>query len=86
MHLDSGVVQLLTSVAAKVEEQVDAELQRLEALTEDDLEEVRRKRLEALKRGAAKRQEWAARGHGTYREVPGEKARRRGGRRARRGR
>jgi hypothetical protein len=39
------------------------------------LEEVRRKRLEQMKRGAAKRQEWLARGHGTYREIPGERVR-----------
>jgi hypothetical protein len=80
MHANPGVIKLLeervTAVAKAVEDSLDDELHRLETLTEDDLEEVRRKRLEQMKRGAAKRQEWLARGHGTYREVPGEKARR----------
>ena len=80
MHANPGVIKLLeervTAVARAVEDSLDDELHRLETLTEDDLEEVRRKRLEQMKRGAAKRQEWLARGHGTYREVPGEKVRR----------
>ena len=82
MHANPGVIKLLeervTAVARAVEDSLDDELHRLETLTEDDLEEVRRKRLEQMKRGAAKRQEWLARGHGTYREVPGEKVRPRG--------
>ena len=65
------------SVAKTVENSIDDELHRLDTLTEDDLETVRQKRLEQMKRMAAKRQEWLARGHGTYREVLGEKARRR---------
>ena len=81
MHANPGVIKLLeerlVSVAAAVESSVDDELHRLENLTEDDLETVRQKRLEQMKRMAAKRQEWLARGHGTYREIPGEKARRR---------
>ena len=85
MHDNPGVIKLLeerlVSVATAVESSVDDELHRLDNLTEDDLETVRQKRLEQMKRMAAKRQEWLARGHGTYREVPGEKARRRPGKR-----
>ena len=81
MHANPGVIKLLeerlVSVATAVESSVDDELHRLDNLTEDDLETVRQKRLEQMKRMAAKRQEWLARGHGTYREIPGEKARRR---------
>jgi hypothetical protein len=86
MHANPGVIKLLqerlTSVAKAVEDSVDDELHRLDNLTEDDLEEVRRKRLEQMKRGAAKRQEWLARGHGTYREIPGERVRGAGARHA----
>ena len=80
MHANPGVIKLLeerlVSVAKTVENSIDDELHRLDTLTEDDLEVVRQKRLEQMKRMAATRQEWLARGHGTYREVPGEKARR----------
>jgi hypothetical protein len=79
MHANPGVIKLLqerlVSVATAVESSVDDELHRLDNLTEDDLETVRQKRLDQMKRMAAKRQEWLARGHGTYREVNGEKAR-----------
>jgi len=79
MHANPGVIKLLeerlVSVAKTVENSIDDEMHRLETLTEDDLETVRQKRLDQMKRMAAKRQEWLARGHGTYREVNGEKAR-----------
>jgi len=65
----------LRSVAQVVEDSVDSELHRLETLTEDDLEGMRRRRLEQLKRAAARKQEWLQRGHGEYKDIPGEKAR-----------
>jgi hypothetical protein len=79
MNANPGVIKLLEErvrcVAKAVEDSLDDELHRLDTLTEDDLEDVRRRRLEQMKRGAAKRQEWLARGHGTYREIPGERVR-----------
>jgi hypothetical protein len=64
--------QVLTAAKA-VEEHLDAQLDRLEKLDEDDLELIRERRLAEMKRIAAKKQEWASKGHGDYREIPTEK-------------
>jgi len=42
--------------------QVDAELNRLEQLTENDIEKMRTQRLEAMKQEHKKRQDWMANG------------------------
>lgn len=42
--------------------QVDAELNRLEQLTENDIEKMRNQRLEAMKQEHKKRQDWMANG------------------------
>ncbi|GAQ91287.1 hypothetical protein KFL_007590010 [Klebsormidium nitens] len=64
--------QVLTAAKA-VEEHLDAQLDRLDKLDEDDIEAIRERRLAEMKRLAAKKQEWAAKGHGDYREIPTEK-------------
>ncbi|EDV24653.1 Thioredoxin domain-containing protein 9 [Trichoplax sp. H2] len=56
-----------------VEDQVDAELHRLETLDEDELETIRAKRLEQMKKLNAQKQEWFSQGHGSYSEVADEK-------------
>jgi len=57
-----------------VEQQVDAELERLDkaAEDEDELEVLRRKRLESMKSAQRQRQEWLASGHGVYEELADE--------------
>ncbi|CAF3174665.1 unnamed protein product [Rotaria socialis] len=65
--------QKLMQAAQAVEEQVDAELNRLEKLTEEDMEKIRSQRLESLKQEHKKRQEWMANGHGEYEDLPSEK-------------
>ncbi|XP_012692696.1 thioredoxin domain-containing protein 9 [Clupea harengus] len=64
--------QVLQS-ARLVEEQLDAELERLERPDEDELERLKERRMEALKRAQKQKQEWMAKGHGEYREIPSEK-------------
>lgn len=60
--------------AAKVvEECLDAELKRLDNLDADDIDEIRRKRIQQLKNQAGKREEWIAKGHGKYDEIAEEK-------------
>lgn len=61
------------SAAAEYEDQLDAEIERLDNLKKDDLEELRRKRMEAMKNEHKKKTEMKAIGHGTYEEVLGEK-------------
>lgn len=66
-------MDIITKVLEKVEEQVDAELSKMNELEEDDLERLKEKRLEALKKAQKQKQEWMSKGHGEYREIPSEK-------------
>ncbi|KAK9794330.1 hypothetical protein WJX73_000880 [Symbiochloris irregularis] len=61
------------SAARAAEDQLDSQLHALNKLDEDDMEEMRRKRLEQMKIIAKKKQEWMNKGHGEYREIDGEK-------------
>ncbi|CAF0951291.1 unnamed protein product [Didymodactylos carnosus] len=56
-----------------IENQIDAEINRLEKMTEDDMEKVREQRLETMKKEHKKKQEWLTNGHGEYEELAGEK-------------
>lgn len=51
------------------EEKVDEELHRMERLDEDDIEVLRRRRVEQLKKVQAQKEEWRHKGHGEYREI-----------------
>ncbi|XP_076119587.1 thioredoxin domain-containing protein 9 [Alosa pseudoharengus] len=64
--------QMLQS-ARMVEEQLDAELGKLERMDEDELELLKVRRLEALKKAQKQKQEWMSKGHGEYREISSEK-------------
>eukprot|EP00922_Rhytidocystis_sp_ex-Travisia-forbesii_P006113 GHVS01008855.1.p1 GENE.GHVS01008855.1~~GHVS01008855.1.p1 ORF type:complete len:187 (-),score=32.80 GHVS01008855.1:544-1104(-) len=55
------------------EARVDEEIRKLDNLKEDDLEELREKRLRQLKAQAADRQKFASFGHGSYQELYNEK-------------
>jgi len=66
--------QRLLEAAKVVEEQVDAQLQELDNLDDDDYEAIRQKRLDQMKKMATKRDEWIQNGHGKYEELPDEKA------------
>merc|ERR1712062_399331 len=63
----------LIKAAQVVEEQLDAEIERMEKMDEDDLESLRQKRMAGLKKQQAKKQEWLSNGHGQYEEIPEEK-------------
>ncbi|KAJ8350321.1 hypothetical protein SKAU_G00254510 [Synaphobranchus kaupii] len=54
-------------------EQLDAELEKLEKMDEDELETLKERRLDALKKAQKQKQEWLSNGHGEYREIPSEK-------------
>jgi len=56
-----------------MEEQVDQEIKDLEKLDEDDLEAIRRRKLDMMKKMQEKKSEWKAAGHGEYSEIPEEK-------------
>ncbi|XP_019385033.1 PREDICTED: thioredoxin domain-containing protein 9 [Crocodylus porosus] len=56
-----------------VEEELDAEIQKLDQMDEEDLERLKERRLEALKKAQQQKQEWLSKGHGEYREIPSER-------------
>lgn len=73
--LDVGEVMAnqLMKAAQIVEDQLDAEIERLEKMDDDELEVLRQKKIAGMKKQAAKKQEWLANGHGKYEEIPEEK-------------
>ncbi len=63
------IEQTVVSLARQMEQQVDRELQKLDNLNEDDIDAIRQRRVEEMKKRQEKMKEWAARGHGEYREI-----------------
>lgn len=51
------------------EDQLDAELEQLNKMTDEDLEDIRRKRLEAMKSSYSAQKQLQANGHGSYTEI-----------------
>ncbi|GLT47350.1 hypothetical protein SLA2020_210530 [Shorea laevis] len=64
--------QVLT-VAKAVEDKIDEEIAALDRLDHDDLEALRERRLQQMKKMAEKRSRWIALGHGEYSEIASEK-------------
>lgn len=64
--------QVLTVVKA-VEEKLDDEIAALDRLDLDDIEVLRERRLQQMKKMAEKRNRWISLGHGDYSEIPSEK-------------
>ena len=67
------VEQNVIAAAQQMEDHLDGELHRLENLDGDDLERLRERRIKQLKQQAARKQQWLARGHGEYQDIPAEK-------------
>jgi len=68
----ANVMSALKVVEAKMDEDIE-QLNKMEEMGETELDLLRDRRKEAMKKAAAKRQEWRANGHGEYKEVRGEK-------------
>ncbi|XP_068701717.1 thioredoxin domain-containing protein 9-like [Montipora foliosa] len=68
-HIQNTVLQ----AAKVVEDQVDSELEKLDRMTTDEMEDLRERRLEQLKKYEQQKREWLQKGHGQYNEVPGDK-------------
>lgn len=64
--------QVLT-VAKAFEDKIDEEIASLDRLDHDDLEAIRERRLQQMKKMAEKRSRWIGLGHGEYSEIPAEK-------------
>jgi|TARA_B100001142_G_C14191585_1_gene600196 hypothetical protein len=63
----------LLDMAKSMEDALDDELHRMNNMDADDLENIRRKRLEAMKGAQDKRKAWLAKGHGELRDISDEK-------------
>ena len=68
------VEQKVYDMARAVEDSVDDELHRLEKMDGDALEDIRRKRLEAMKSTHEARKSALERGHGVVNDLDDEKA------------
>lgn len=64
--------QQLLQAAQIAEEQIDAEIERLEKLDDDDLEGIRQRRMTAMKKMEEKKRRWIQLGHGEYSELANE--------------
>ncbi|KAK6916501.1 Thioredoxin domain [Dillenia turbinata] len=64
--------QVLT-VAKAVEDKLDEEIAALDRLDLDDIEALRERRLQQMKKMAEKRSRWISLGHDDYTEIPSEK-------------
>ncbi|GMP38474.1 hypothetical protein CsSME_00009705 [Camellia sinensis var. sinensis] len=64
--------QVLT-VAKAVEDKIDEEIAALDCLDVDNIEALRERRLQQMKKMADKRSHWLALGYGEYYEIPLEK-------------
>ncbi|KAK3121249.1 hypothetical protein QOZ80_8BG0649380 [Eleusine coracana subsp. coracana] len=72
--MDGVVSQILEkqvlSVAKAVEDKLDEEIAALDRLDPDDIEALRERRIQQMRRAAERRAKWRAQGHGEYTEVP----------------
>ena len=69
----NAVEQQVMQAAQVVESIVDAELDRLENLDEEDLIRIRQDRINSIKKLALRKEEWKRIGHGEYQELKDEK-------------
>uniref|UniRef100_A0A3P9NSP2 Thioredoxin domain-containing protein 9 n=1 Tax=Poecilia reticulata TaxID=8081 RepID=A0A3P9NSP2_POERE len=67
------ISKVIEQTAKVVDEQVEAQLSKLNEMDDDDLERLKERRLEALKKAQKQKQEWLSKGHGEYREISSEK-------------
>ncbi|CAG9531942.1 unnamed protein product [Cercopithifilaria johnstoni] len=76
--MDHSVEKILSEQLLKVatiaEEEVDRQIEKYDNLDENDLEVIRRKRLQELKKKQLQKKEWFQNGHGVYEEIPDERS------------
>ena len=63
----------LLAAAEIVERQVDAQIEELDNLKDEDIENIRKKRLLEMKKMQAQKEEWLSTGHGKYDEIADER-------------
>jgi thioredoxin-like negative regulator of GroEL len=68
-NLVLGAAQQIGQAVDLENERLDEQIKRLESMGEDDLERLRERRLEQMKRKAAQVHEYRQKGHGSYRQI-----------------
>ncbi|KAF2878740.1 hypothetical protein ILUMI_27434 [Ignelater luminosus] len=68
-----NIQQKVLEVTKNIEKQVDAALEHIDNLDINDLEQLRKQRMQELKLQQGKRQEWLQKGHGSYEELAEER-------------
>ncbi|TKR78016.1 hypothetical protein L596_018890 [Steinernema carpocapsae] len=72
--MENIIAEQLMKAATLVEERLDQEITDMAKLDEDGIEDLRRKRLDEMKKKQVQRQEMLNNGHGKYEELPDERA------------
>lgn len=72
VNIQAAVAQNLLEASRVIEEQIDAEIEKLDKMADDDLEGLRQKRLDAMKKFEKKKRDWLQKGHGEYSELASE--------------
>lgn len=70
---EAAIVQKTLEIAQATEKKIDAELKQLSQLDENDIESLRRKRIEEMRKRAQQEQQWKTQGHLQYTELRDEK-------------
>lgn len=73
LRMEQIIQQKVAEVTSQIEQQLDAEIERLEKLDIDDIEKLREKRLKDMKKLQQQQQAWQILGHGEYSELSSEK-------------
>lgn len=71
--VEKVIEQNLLHAAQVIEDQVDAEIEKLEKMDDEELEAIERKRMAALRKQMKMKNEWIQNGHGDYSILDNEK-------------
>lgn len=64
----------LLHITREIEKQVDATIEQIDSLDVNDLENIRKSRIRQLKEREQQKKRWLELGHGSYEQLPEEKA------------
>merc|ERR1712087_288224 len=65
--------EMAKAALLQMEAAVDAELDKVDNMSEDDLAKIRRRRMEEMKQRAQEKEDWKANGHGTMTKITDQK-------------
>ena len=68
MDAQAILEQQMVRAAEVIEEQIDEEIKKVDEMDDDDLDMIRQRRIEQLKRARAQKDKWASKGHGVLQE------------------